>query len=788
MTHYLLYYKKDDVIKNIKHDDVMDDLYELRATVPSEDNIKDYIKNGTNKEIIKYLKSDTVENVIDRIKKTVSSVNNKIPLYDAYKKNLFIVAKENVYDRVVYQSYRFPDVTLIDILKKKRKDIEPHVKKLSTKYNLKEDIQYDVIHKEISLQEEYHKLGLMLGFFESFDLETLENTYIKIFYYYANEVGKNITVCVRPSFMPYYIHLKPYYTRSELINLGLNMGIIKPNKTFYTKEKVMELCEKVSKNEITSDTIAKHQEHIIKNDKIGVIQYYSLQGSYFINKYLRNMADYSCKNPLLEDIIKSMWELVITAPSFDKPYTLYRFIHDDAYLKHLNIGDKFTDTGFISTTRDPFYRSEVYRFGFILIKINIPAKTRGVGLCIESYSHFPEEQEIVLPPLSILKLDKKDENALYYHTDDIFASKIATRYEFTYMSSEPVSFMDRPLLNSNNASNIVDFLNIKKSESTHPLTVYEKIKLFYNTFVNDIYQFKTKIGKNVMDIVVEWYDSTNAYKKFYGSITNNGFSFYTFKNNYMVFMIEIGEIDNEPYMYVNYYFKYASTNKEVGVCDINDGDFVEFLSKVAYYFGVKNVVLYAEYISCDVGHGKECNNLNDSKVYRGGNYCVDFYTYLKNGIKRFRNDEINIDTTELRPQFSYYELDRLKKISPVEILKKDDRDEIYQIYHKIYKLEYDNKNDNISDFFVWMVDNYCIFVSNLVSKMHRIYSTYSSSNPFVLDYYILDASRYLYNKGLIMELLMPVKNNFQNKDMPIRINKNEYRLQYYKRDRIPVIN
>src|SRR5439155_2826613 len=107
-------------------------------------------------------------------------------------------------------------------------------------------------------------------------------------------------------------------------------------------------------------------KHIIVNNKIGIVQYYSLQGSYFMNKYLRNPNDY--KNELLEKAIFSMWELIDTAPSFDKSYILYRFINDDIYLKYLKIGDTFIDPSFISTTRDPFYKSETYKFGFILIK------------------------------------------------------------------------------------------------------------------------------------------------------------------------------------------------------------------------------------------------------------------------------------------------------------------------------------------------------------------------------------------------------------------------------------
>jgi len=775
MFDYLLYYKKDKTIKQTKYEDVMDVIYELQATIPTKENIAAYIKNGSDKNIKSHLKSKVASVIILNIKENISKIDYKVPLYDTYKKNLFIVNKENVYNRVTYQSYRFPDKILIKMLTKRKADLGPQIQKIQkidTNKSLKE---YELIHKNISLQEEYHKLGLMLEFLESFDMDILETTYVKVFYFYANEVGKNITVCERPSFMPHYTHLKPYYTRSELINLALNMELIKPDNKYYDQLDVMKLCERVIKNDITSDIITKHQEHIIKHNKIGVIQFYSLQGSYFTNQYLRNFTNYEYKNEIIESIIKSIWDLILSAPEFDKEYTLYRFIHDDSYLKHLKIGDVFIDPSFISTTRDPFYRSEIYKFGFILLKINIPANIKGVGLCLESYSHFPEEQEIILPPLSKLRLDKKDENALYYHTDSMFASKISTRYEFTLVSNDinSANLIDRPLLD--NTHNIVDFLSIEKHES---LTIYEKIKNFINDNVNDIYQFKTKIGETTYDLIVEWYDSTNAYKKFYASTTNNGFSIYTFLDNYILFVIELGESNNKPYMYVNYYFKFASSDKNK---TINDNDFIEFLSKLAYYFDIRTVVLYNEYASCDIGKPI----LDDSGLRYGGNYCIDFYRYLKYKEKRFKNDKINIDSTEIRPVFSYYELDRLRTIKPIQILNRDDQDEIYQMYTKTYKLFFKENNDNVADFFIWMVENYCVYIGLFIKKMHKIYII---NNPFPSDYYILDSGRYLYNKNLISDPPMLDENNLKSSqnDISDRIPKNEYRLQYYKRKRVPI--
>jgi hypothetical protein len=150
--------------------------------------------------------------------------------------------------------------------------------------------------------------------------------------------------------------------------------------------------------------LINHQNYIVENDMVGLVQYYTIQGSYFMNQYMRNMTRYEYKNEYLEENIKKMWKLVLNAPKFDNEYILYRFVETDEYISNLKIGDIYMDNGFMSTTRDPFYRNDLYKFGFILIKIKIPKGIKGVGLCLEMLSHFPEEEEIILPPLTELKL------------------------------------------------------------------------------------------------------------------------------------------------------------------------------------------------------------------------------------------------------------------------------------------------------------------------------------------------------------------------------------------------
>src|SRR5690242_2052181 len=116
------------------------------------------------------------------------------------------------------------------------------------------------------------------------------------------------------------------------------MGLITYNQSqkylenLYTNNKnykFSKLCIKVMLNDVSATTILQHYEHIINNNCYGIVQYYSLQGSYFINRYLRNKS--KPQNILLDDNIIILYNLLTTSQPFDKKYILYRFIQNDDY-------------------------------------------------------------------------------------------------------------------------------------------------------------------------------------------------------------------------------------------------------------------------------------------------------------------------------------------------------------------------------------------------------------------------------------------------------------------------
>lgn len=727
----LLYNNKTKVVEPVDNKDVIDNIYFQKHRVP------------TDEQLIKFnITSNT-------IKDSISKLENKIPLYDEYTKNIYIVDRTLVYDKVIYKYHRFPDISVLNELKDRKK-----------KYKKKKSDGASIqgkFYEELYPEKIYNKLKYMIDFLEQYNLDILKDTYIKVFYYHSNSVGKNLTTCVRPSFLPHLKHIKPYYTRSELINLGLNMQIITENNEYYDDKKILSLCSKIKNNDISSTILLDHYKYIIKSEKIGLVQYYTLQGSYFINRYLRdpNMS----KNIFLESLIISLTKLINGSPAFDKPYTVYRFIRDDSYLKHLQVGDTYTLNSIESTTRDPFY-AKVYQFGFILIKILIPKDIIGVGLSVESLSNFPYEEEILLAPGTQLRLKSKDKNVPYYRTDNIAHHKFITRYEFVYEGKTDTSSEGRSLPKNNK---FVNFLKIDKDKNID--TLDERISVFVKKYAGELYQYETLIGDNIYVIMVEWYNSTDIYSDFYAAKTNNGFYMYTMIGDNIGFTMEIGNESGEDYMYVNYYFRFSSTPKNN---KIKDYDLIKFITQAAYYFNINTIVLFCEYSSCDFKIDKF------DRTYYGGNYCVDFYNYLKHGIKKY-----TFMPFDLKPQYSFFELDRLKTIS-IDTLFNEDKDELYQIYQIMYKVNF--PDSNISDFYIWIVDNYCIYLEDLLEKINILYET---NNPFLKDYYIIDPFSFLYNQQLVDEYSTELdklkkefpmnkyrSNTIDNKRVRIRKNRN----------------
>lgn len=754
---------KFEKIKVKKRSDIISLLYFLKYRLPSEKEV-DLLKNDKRSDrIVKEAKRYYNKTSLSDVKIYISDINDNIPLFNIYHVNIYLINRDNVYYRSVYGSYRFPGEGITKYFKKYLKDTK--------------DEESDMVTKR-----KHRKIKLMTNFLNQLDIDELYKSYIRVFTKYSPQIGNLITECHKPSFMSAFTHLTPYYTRKELINLALNMKL-DLKFDIYDPDNLSKICETVSMNDINYKILLSHQRYIVENSAVGMIKYYTIQGSYFMNQYLRELTPYENKNKMMENNIKKIWKLILNAPQFDNDYYIYRFIENDEFISHLKVGDHFIENGFMSTTRDPFYRSDIYKFGFILMKIKIPKGKRGVALCLETLSQFPHEQEIILPPRCKFKLVSKNKNCEYHHVDSDYAQKIRVRYEFEWLENLPIKF-DRNLDEKSHLS--VDFMKISDQTT---VSLKEKVRIFTSRYMNTMSQFYAKIGKQQFKLIGEWYNSTGAYKPFYAVEVPDGFSIYTIFDGNILFMIELADKNDDRIMMVNYYLRYTNINRSKL---IPESDFIDFLCGLAHYFDISNVLIYSDFISCDEPRTNvtnvtvkqrefsanfyESSNEKNKKVTEndknmgrnilsdiyGGYHSLDIYNYLKHGKKRF--SDIDVKREELSPYYSYDDLDTLRTISPQKILKKEDNDELFQIYLRNY-LPHMKGDDSIRNFYLWIVDNYCYLISVLVEKMSRVYI---AGNPFEKIVYTLHPDIYLYNRGIIdhitesMAVSYPIKKVYSS--------------------------
>jgi len=871
--------KQAKQIKQIEQIDMFDMKQNRITSVAVEDVIYKMYYQELRPPTASELEAHKSTFTADQIKRIISERDTDLPLYDAFTTNIYIIQKRNVYNRVIGGHYRFPDRLLIRSITERKEKLEDKLAKNPEK-------QSDPI-----FIKKLRKASLMVEFMNYFDIDVLFTTYLRVFYLYAPEIANQTYTCIRKSFMPHKAHLLPYYTKDEVIRLAMNNALIEiPYNTSYDdfKDSISDadfsmLCSTIQSNDVSAKILLDHQNYIIQNNSVGLIQYYTVQGAYFINQYMRQLTSYVYKNDYLEDIIDKMWRLVLGAPAFDNAYTLYRFISNDSYLRHLKVGDLFIEPGFTSTTRDPFYKTEAYSFGFILIKIKIPKDAKGVGLCLETLSHFAVEEEIILAPFTSLKLVAITDAGDYYHPNKDFVAEVKKGYIFEWVSNaEPdkdnkLKFPERPEYPEDTPT--IDFLTIEKSNS---ITMREKTSHLISHYFDEMNRTKCKIGDKTFYVVGEYYNSAGAYKDMYAISTSEGFSLYSIYNGYLLFMIELSDEDGIAQMRVNYFSKYSELKRDTVM---GDNNFINFLSNVAMYFDIPIVIIYADYFSCDhmednekgasrakhthihththtkvsrtktkkqekcglckvfvrnmeggalsmdaehemllqtldsdrrakllmakrkqrgltsadvipkdkidkkglVFKGSTISTRDDDVdlEYTGGSYCIDFYRYLKYGVKRY--EDTGTFNIELKPKFEYRELDKMKQSLTSSILRFNDRDEIYQIYMRAYLAgdKEDVSKHNLANFYIWMIEHKCYLMDILVAKFDRVYK---NKNPFKKGYYILDAMTYVYNRNRKIAYSRHIKIDFDEDFQQLVLPKNDYRIvrseEFMRRPRI----
>jgi hypothetical protein len=680
------------------NDDIIQELYYSLARIS-----KKYTKSQKNK-----------------IKEYLAGLEEFIPLYDIFSKNIYIIHSENVYVRVTDFHYRFPNASII-------KRIKQTLKVLSN----------DDIFKE--------KLEKNVAFLDNFDMGILEKTYYKLFYLSQPKI-QELTSCVKPSFIP-FMTKKPYYTKSELINLALNMNL-------NIGKNIEDICKIVSQNDIQSSTILSHQMYI-KSCAKSYIQLYTLLGSYYWNYYIRNVANNVQRDLYTETQISRLNSIIKKAPSFDKDYYVYRFIDNDNYLEHLKINDDFIDSSFISTTRNPFYDTKNNTFGFILLKIKIPGNVPGVGLCIESYSLFPNEEEIILSPCK-LKLVSIDESHKYYHPSKKAALRIKKMYTFEYVFAIPTKDT------SEYVESVAKIPTINWLRTTIPGTDFaSKVYNFHNTYlapINNKKYFNAMIGDKTYLFHVFYLDDNPIYEKYFFLQRNDNhqkeeiyFMVHDEMTGEIILIIELRDIIS-----VNYLHKYTGTPEQ----PYQDTELLTFIASIAYCFEINQVIIHDEYKSYTHIASKLLKGTSE-KIFNEinpDNHLVSLFSsdfnYYNSNILNHINKQVTrfSDIAGVRQNLKNHHFKRYSLIDSMLLFQGTIKSPLYNILIKLNKT---NNTTMLLDFYKHIHNNYFYMIKELnrliVEYDDEIFND-TDNNPWTNSYTILNTSEYLYDHDLISSI------------------------------------
>lgn len=653
-----------------------------------------------------------------RIREELSRLKERIPLYDIKSGRIYLIHWENVYIRVTKEHYR-----LVDESWYRRQ-------------------------KALGTTKSTQNLRIM----DAYDLDILTASYAQVFLESFQKWNYQ-TSCVRRSYYPGSDHLEPYYRYNELVYLANDWNLTRSLTP--SEQETEHLCALIMEKDIPASTLIEHQLHISKQNCIGLVKHYSLFGSYFVNQYLRktgccltnmlpddSVIDTRVRNAFLESQIASMIHLIAEAPAFSEEYTVYRFVSHADYIAGLQVGDTYSDPSFTSTTRNPFHYQDNHAFGYILLRIRLPAGIKGLGLCIESYSNFPGEQEIVLMPTSKYRLDaiETNEHNIEYHK--AFDLKVHRKYDMTWISHDylklspkdkiPLSTRKLPI----SEIPIIDPVKIASGNELADVPISVRLTQFLKT-LSENGQFRTTVDGQEYLMVVESYNSTTVYSPFFFWERSDGImiTHYHPKLGSVSLLMEIGRT-----MHVNYYFRYSVSNRvrsktggktSDSVC-LESLAWVTWLASICYVLGCEDMVIHSDYQLRPYRAGlSDLEKIEHTKY----TYSADIYQYLKHKHKRFQ------DFPEISCSFDHSQLDSLQYASVDKVVDARDRNELYSIW-KTSGLE------NVYQFYLYILEHRPIMRTTLEAKISAsdIYPS-NTVNPFQECYYTLQPWSFLQNRG-----------------------------------------
>jgi hypothetical protein len=514
------------------------------------------------------------------------------------------------------------------------------------------------------------KLGLKI----SIDETEISSRFYKIIFDNHPSLGKQLTLCEKPYFL-YFLNYynNPYYTENELKL---------KNDFFNINGKNNELiCKKLKKIELSKNDILNNFKYITNNGYDRIIKYYSFIGAQYINDYLRGTSNKM--DNINKDIILKLDTIIKESPKLKTDQILFRFISDDTFLKTETNNGIFIDKGFVSTTRNPIMKLAKANFGNIMMRIYVPKKHSDKYISLESISLFPDEQEILLPRGSKLKLLKE-------HTiNDI---KI---YDYEFIGIEKKAEI--------NLSYEIKEIDIK----------YYRVDISLEDLYNELSYYSIINFKSDVDnkFYYGYTKKPKALNKFFHFEKDIFYLYQLDKSGNIDIFIEI--IDGE--IFINYFMKFFGHNKKETIVEYLKR--YKVISELSVVFNIKKISINSIQIP---GYMLNKTNLSNNSI------CLDYYIMLK-------SNKITI------PKF-------LKLGFPIYYLKYMKNKKIEDTYIsefpslKIFSLN--NKINILDELFISIIDK----EPSLMIEFYNLCSNYYQhfNNPFNNDFYFIDIQNMIF--------------------------------------------
>ena len=191
---------------------------------------------------------------IQKDKEYISKLKYQIALYDIKSDNLYLINRDQVYNKVFNENYRFITKNYYNMFMER-----------------KQNSLIDKYEKHPFKTNHINKYSYIINFLQNFDLDIYYRTYIDVLYN-VDELGGDLTFKERTDYAPMEAlsHIKPYYSKTEIINYGLNNKLIQSN--IISNDEIRIIYNELKKYELGFELLLDHYNYIIKNNVYELIQ------------------------------------------------------------------------------------------------------------------------------------------------------------------------------------------------------------------------------------------------------------------------------------------------------------------------------------------------------------------------------------------------------------------------------------------------------------------------------------------------------------------------------------